>query len=495
MKANLFKYILGGAVLVGSLGSCKKITDINYTPNKPSQPQTALLITSAERSVAGLVNATQPRLYVQQISNVFYTDESRYKAIQFDYNAIYNGPLEDLNLVILLNTADSTKTAPYVVSGGSNANQIAAARILKAFFFFNMTDRFGDIPYSEALKGVSELTPKFDAQKDVYTALFSELTAAVAQFDGGSLNGDILFSGNVAAWKRFANTIKLMAALHLSKKDPATGKAKFNEALAAGVISSNTENISYKFLAESANENNIYNNYQVAKRYDYAISKPMVDMLTTLSDPRLAVYATPTATNTIVGMPYGLLQGAPGYSAGTVDNLPTSAGNISLIGAKFRQQNSAVSIYTYSEVLFSVAEAYKLGWITGSADDVNAAAKYTAAVTASFNEQGITDAVAISNYIGQAGVVYNSANAIKLILTQKWIASYMGYGYEAWTDWRRTGYPELTVTPNAYTTPKIIPRRQGYPLTERDLNTDNYNAVVASQGADDLTTSVWWDKP
>lgn len=495
MKKNLFKYMLAGSVLVTSLVSCKKITDINFSPNKPSQPQTALLLTSAMRSVAGLVNATQPRLYVQQLSNVFYTDESRYRAVQFDYNVIYNGPLQDLQLVILLNSSDSTKTAPYVLGGGSNANQIAAARILKAFFFFNMTDRFGDIPYTEALKGLKELTPKFDAQKDVYTSLFAELDAAIAQFDGGALNGDILFSGNINAWKRFANTIKLMQALHLSKKDPATGKAKFNEALTAGVISSNTENVSYKFLAESANENNIYNNYLVIKRYDYAISKPMVDVLQSLSDPRLPVYATPTSALTYVGMPYGLLQGAPGYSAGTVDNLPASAGNISLVGSKFRQQNSAVSIYTYSEVLFCVAEAYKLGWITGSVDDVNAEAKYKAAITASLNEHGITDNTVITNYIAQAGVAYVPVDGIKSIMTQKWIASFMGYGYEAWTDWRRTGFPVLTPTPNAYTSPKVIPRRQGYPLTERDLNPDNYKSVVSSQGPDDLVTPIWWDKP
>jgi hypothetical protein len=493
MKKIIIKFIISSIAISGLLWSCNpdKLTDINYSPNVPSDPQTALLMTNALRGISGVVNSQTPRLYTQQISETFYTQASRYFDQIFDYSGTYNGALEDLTLIIKLNSDDATKSAASVLGGGSNANQIAAARILKAFYFLNMTDRWGDIPYSEALKGLEDVTPKFDAQQAVYTDIFKELTEAVAQFDAGTLKGDILFSGDISKWKKFANTIKLVAALHLSKKDPATGKAKFNEALAAGVISSNSDNITYKYLAESANENNVYNNYVVGKRYDYAISNVMVNKLNSLTDPRLAVYATPTNAGTYVGMPYGLVNGS-GYSAGTVDNLPTSAGNISLIGSKFRQQNSAVAIYTYANILFCIAEAYKLGWIGAGPDDVNAAAKYLAGIQASMSEHGVTPA---ASYYTQTDVAYDPVNAIEKIMTQKWIASYAGYGYEAWTDWRRTGFPALTPTPNALNNPKVIPRRQCYTTSEKDLNLDNYNAVVASQGPDKLDTRVWWDKP
>ena len=150
------------------------------------------------------------------------------------------------------------------------------------------------------------------------------------------MKGDILLGNSIPRWKKFANTIKLTAALRLSKIDPALGKTKFNEALAAGVITSNADNIKYTYLLEAANENPIYDNYEIAKRYDYAVSKYFIDTLTITADPRLPVYAEKTAAGTYAGMPYGLVAGT-GYNSGTI----ASPGNVSLIGSKFRQQNSA----------------------------------------------------------------------------------------------------------------------------------------------------------
>lgn len=476
--------------------------DLNVSPNSPSTPQTSLLLTSAERyigrttavtSVAtapGIINEYAAKLYIQQLSENLYTSESRYNTKVYSYNGIYAIPLEDLQTIITLNTGDATKNAPYVVNGGSNANQIAAARILKAFYFQNMTDRWGDIPYSQALKGSEVLTPTFDKQQDVYTSLFKELKEAAAQFDtGAALKGDILFGGSVAKWKKFAATIRLNMALRLSKKDPATGKTEFNAALADGVIASNADNVVYNFLAESANENSVYYNYEVNKRVDYAISKTLVDAMSTINDPRIPVYADPTSTGTYVGMPYGLKQADAGaYNPGA----PGKPGNISLIGKAFRSQNSPVRIFTYPEVLLSIAEAYKLGWISGAPDDAMAATNYTNAINASFALNGVT---APAGYFTQVGVAYNPTDAVKLIITQKWIANYMGYAVEAWSDWRRTGFPVLSPSPFPQNKSGQIPRRQAYTTDEASLNNANYQAVIASQGPDELSTPVWWDKP
>ena len=188
-------------------------------------------------------------------------------------------------------------------------------------------------------------------------------------------------------------------------------------------------------------------------------------------------------------MPYGLVAGT-GYNSGTV----TAPGNVSLIGKKFREQNSPTDIYNYATVLFAIAEASKLGWITGTPDDAAAKTAYEAGITASMSQHGISGA-ATAAYLAQPSIVYNPATAIAQIIYQKYVANFMGYSYETWADWRRTGFPVLVPAPGAYTVPKAIPRRQAYNSQEKSLNLDNYNEVIARQGPDELLTRIWWDKP
>jgi hypothetical protein len=101
----------------------------------------------------------------------------------------------------------------------------------------------------------------------------------------------------------------------------------------------------------------------------------------------------------------------------------------------------------------------------------------------------------LAAYLAQAEVAYNSANALKQIGYQRWLHLYMN-GYEAWAEWRRTGYPVLTPAPDNGGTP--IPRRQAYPVKEQNINADNYRAAISAQpglnGKDDLTGRVWWDQ-
>lgn len=499
MKRNILNlFIIATAVTI--FGSCKRgdFGDMNVSPNSPSQPVTSLLLTSAERYMGrttavtssatspGIINEVAPKLYTQQISETLYTSESRYNTKIYNYTGVFNSPLQDLTTIIKLNTDEATKSQPNVIANGSNANQIAVARILRAFYFQNMTDRWGDIPYTEALKGSEILTPKFDKQQAVYADLFKELKEAAAQFDGGApVQGDFLFDGSVDQWKKFAATIRMNMALRLSKADPATGRTEFNLALADGVINSNDENVVYRHLGEAANENSIYYNYEVSGRYDYAISDVMVNKLNAFNDPRLPVYADPTKNGTYVGMPYGLTQALAGqYEKGNVNG----AGDVSLIGKAFRSQNSPVRVFTYAEVLFSKAEAYKLGWITGAPDDAQAASAYRAGIAASMADNGVT---VPASYYTQAGVAYVPATAIEQIITQKWIANYMGYGYEAWSDWRRTGFPRLRPSAYPQNIGGQIPVRQAYTNDEPSLNKANYDAVIASQGPDELNTPIW----
>ncbi|MGA0557044.1 SusD/RagB family nutrient-binding outer membrane lipoprotein [Larkinella sp. VNQ87] len=488
------------------LGGCEAdFEDLNVDPNNPSSPNMPAVLTGAIRGWGGTPTAALPVLYTQQMSEVQYTTESRYNTIPQDFNGFYTGPLTSLQFIINQNTDPETKSTATVLAGGGNNNQLAVARIQKAYLFSIITDRWGNVPYSDALKGRENFKPKYDAQKDIYYDLFKELKEAVAQFDGGAaVQGDILFGGNAARWKQFANSLRLILALRLSKVDPTKGKAEFVEALNAGVINSNTANILYPYLSD-ANYENAWNS-RFDTRIDYAISNTLGDFLIETKDPRLTVFANlPSGASTYITMPYG------------VDSPSAVTARLSLPGYAIRNQASPAFLITYAQMLFSQAEAVKLGWITGDAkklyeDGIKASwEQWSAQIpliqkpdnataldleVANKSKASATEAFAnttMASYLAQPKVKWDEAKALELIGTQKWIALYT-QGYESWSEWRRTGYPALKPAPAAMNTSGQIPRRQGYPLSEQTINTDNYKAAVAAQGPDDLDTRVWWDK-
>lgn len=239
-----------------------------------------------------------------------------------------------------------------------------------------MTDRWGDIPYSQALKGKEAFSPVYDKQQDIYTNLFKELSEAVAQIKEGEAGvvGDVLLKGDMAAWKRFANTIRMVMALRLSKADPAKGKTEFAAAIAAGVITNNAQNILYKFVSGDPNNYNPwYNNYSVSNRNDYAISTTMTGYMSPKNDPRLKVYGEVLAGGVVKGLPYG---------RNAAVNIPAA---YSRIGNYFRDQGASMPIFTYAQVLFCRAEAAKIGY-AGAPDEAAAETLYKDAIKASWQQ-------------------------------------------------------------------------------------------------------------
>ncbi len=450
--------------------------DMNVNPNAPSSPNTAGFLTGALRNIGPMTTDIVPALYTQQFGDITYIEESRYKTVYFNYNGFYTVANAYKN-IIDLNTNADTKVA--AAANGSNSNQIAVARIAKAYTFLWMTDRWGDIPYSEALKGKEDFSPAFDTQQSIYNDLFKELKEAQAQFDGGkAVVGDILLAGNATRWKKFANSLRMIMALRLSKVDPTKGKAEFAAAMADGVLTSNADNVKYQYLSEANNEHPLYNNYITTNRKDYAVSDVFINNLVKTNDPRLPAMAEKNINLKYVGIPYGVFPAA------------SKAQDVSLAATSMRLQNSAANILTYAQVLFSQAEAAKLGWISG---DVKAL--YESAVKASIQQwigSAATETV-VSDFLKQNGVAFTDAKALELIATQKWVALYY-QGNEAWAEWRRTGIPVLTPAAKPLNASGKIPRRMAYVATEATLNKANYDKVVASQGADTQDTKIWWDK-
>jgi hypothetical protein len=477
---KILTIIVAGLVIT----SCNKFKDININPTQITLASTRALFTNSMQQMSSLMHGNTaasrlPALYIQHIAEGPYPGPSLYNDRNLAFGAWYTGPLFDLQTIINYNNDDR----PEAIGNGSKNNQIAVARIMKAYYYLNLTDRYGDIPYSQALKGNEAFSPVYDKQQDIYTDLFKELTEAVAQINEteAKVVGDVILNGNMAGWKRFANTLRMVMALRLSKADPAKGKTEYAAAVTSGVISSNSENIMYKYVAGDPNNYNPwYNNYSVSLRNDYAISKTMTDYMSPKNDPRLPVYAEVLAGNEIKGLPYG---------RNVAVNIPAA---YSRIGSYFRDQGAPVAIFTYAQVLFMKAEAAKIGYTSGG--DVEAKLHYEDAIKASWQQFGVFDQAAYVVYISLPDVAYDPAAGYRKIMTEKWVHAYLNHSWEAWNDWRRTGFPILTPAVDGIDA-RGIPLRLGYPSTESALNKENYNAAVTSLGGkDDNYGKMWWLK-
>jgi len=482
MKLKIFfaAGILGAVMFMSSCSKTGDFGTLNQNPGTTVTPVTSGLLTNALSGIAGYTwdqggLTTLSGLYAQYYSETQYTDASTYSKQRVNWDGYYAGSLYDLQVIINYNT--DAATAALAASNGSNANQIAVARILKAYIYSTLTDLYGDLPYTGALKGDNGIVA-FDKQQDIYTDLFKELTEAVAQFDNGlAAKGDILFNGDISRWKKFANSIHALLALNLSKVDPAKGKTEFNAALAAGVIESG-EDITLAFPGGNF-FNPIYNYYTITARLDYAVSKTVTDFLSSNNDNRISVFG-----ETAVGFPSGLTR---------IDAV--AFGNANTNWAKLLKGDKAsptdpFNIITAAEMDLARAEAAQLGWTSESANDF-----YLKGIKDSWTSWGVYNAADYNDYVAQSNIALSAGDAYKKIATQEWITHYPA-GLRGWSIWRRTGYPALTPAPGAIT--KIIPRRVSYGLNEYSTNPDNVGSVAKQysvNGDDDSQLArMWWDK-
>jgi hypothetical protein len=472
MKKSIFILMLLSFVTF----SCKDVDfgDINTDPNSPSAASSASLLTRGQLNMGATYSDTRPALYVQYLSNGQYNDESNYVTQRFDYDEYYEA-ITNLNRVIALNTDEATKLG--AVSGGSNANQIAVARLVKAYLFHHMTDRWGMLPYTTANQGLDSKFNAFDSQSTIYNALFSEIEAALAQMDGGSgPTGDIILNGDMDMWKVFGNTLMMNMAMRLSKKEPALAQSYFNKAVAGGVIASNAQNIMYTYLEDDNHDNPWQDRFET--RTDYLLSTPFVAALVgngtafNPEDPRLAKYGKPAASS-------GAFNGAPyGESNSLTDNFSFITDDVIL------NQTAPGYFYTYAQVSLNMAEAAQLGWVSSGT-----AQSYTnQGIRASMEQWGVASSD-IDAYISNR----TSLGGQKEIAYQKWVALFL-QGYESWSDWRKQGADQVQLTKGDAALTAGIPQRHAYPLSALSSNEANYNAAISAQGEDNTDTKIWWAK-
>jgi hypothetical protein len=477
MTNHIFR--LGILALLIAFSSCKKdLADINKNPNAAEDPQANYLLTAAEKVSADAYwgsdnNFNSSLLFVQHWAKIQYTDPDRYiftnSSFTSLWNTLYGQSITNLNTIIQL------------PDERANVNYKQVAVILRSWLFQLLTDAYGNIPYSQAGNIAEYVTPQYDSQKDVYEGLLAELKTAVAALDesGNAITGDVIYNGDISKWKKFGNALRLRIAFRIADKEPDAASQVIGEVLtdAGAVISSNAE-IAQLTYSDAPQQNPVSAWFDT--RDDYRIAKTLVDKLYALNDPRLPIFANKPTDATVtdyVGVPSGLT---------TTEASNLGFAKTSRPGAYFLAPHAPAVIFSYAESLFYQAEAAARGYVSG-----DAAALYRQAITASLNQYGITDETVIENYLNQPDVQYNAANFKASIGGQKWIALF-GEGLEAFAEWRRLDYPQLTPGVSSILEGKI-PVRFIYPGTEQTLNGDNYKSAVNAQGTDNLTTKLWFD--
>ncbi|WP_035647410.1 SusD/RagB family nutrient-binding outer membrane lipoprotein [Flavobacterium sp. ASV13] len=472
----MLKKLLYTTLIALTLSSCNDtLDDINANPNATETPLAPYLLTGTLKQGADLYwgdgnNFNSSLLFVQHWAKIQYTEPDRYDVSNTSFTSLWNTGyatlITDLNTIIKFPDAQA------------NSNYKGIALTLRSWTFLLLTDAYGSIPYKEA--GL-KVTPAYNTQKEVYTGLLDDLKQAQSLLNtaNGAVTGDLVYKGEISKWKKLVNSLRLRIALRISDREPALAKQAAIDATsdAGGLISSNAD--TFKFTYISSPQQNPASAW-FETRDDFRISKTLVDKLYELSDPRLPVYAQ-LPSDASVGKYVGGANGLSNSDANSQGFAKTSKP-----GTYFLTSTSPAVIASYSETLFNLAEAVARGYISGDAEQY-----YKNAITASFNQFGITDATAISNYLNQATVKYDATNYAKSIGTQKWIAFY-GQGLDAFTEWRRLDYPVLKAGPATVLDGKI-PSRFFYPGTEQSLNGDSYKAAVAGQGKDLLTTKLWFD--
>ncbi len=487
--------IAAGLSLSISFNSCnKRFEEVNKDPNTSTNTSTSYLLTNAQKTMMDLTwdewfNGRWGNQLAQYWSSNQYSNESRYEfriEITNSYwRDFYAVSLSDLQEIIRLN--EGADKADYV-GYGKNENQIAVAKILQAWLFQNMTDCWGPIPFSQALKGSEFPAPAYDTQEEVYVGLLAMLNEAIALIDetDNTVQGDVIYEGDMTKWKKFANALKMRVALRMSDTNRATeAQAAFEEA-ASGAFTSNADNAIFQYLGALPNINPLAEDF--ITRNDFAASNIMVDILDNLSDPRIGIFYEPANNSgNFVGEVYGLTE---------ADAALTPNDDVSQRGTAVLA-NDAPGIYLdYAQVEFMLAEAAARGWsVSGSAES-----HYNAGITASMDywNDGSYDATDISNYIAAPEVDYNTLIGNgetwkQVIGRQKWIALY-NQGIQGWAEWRRLDFGILQIPAGGVLDGNGIPTRLKYPLDEQTLNANSYSVGVSKLGgADNQDTKLWWD--
>ena len=481
--------------LITSCG--EELAELNQNPNEPTAVPPSVIFPYALREGVDRMHGHRTRLerlgldggmlWVQYFARNQYTNEGdTYNPDASMRNNNWKGFFNEsiINFQKVIDATGDVENPFY------NENYYAAALVMREYMFSIITDTWGSIPYSEALKGSTEgnLAPVYDSQEQIYDGILANLKVAAESFDvgGSEIIGDNLFAGDILRWQKFTNSLRLRLANRQASKNPAASAAIFTEILsnptAYPVFTSNED---HALLIHEGrlndNNNNAWHEIMVVDgREDWSISETLISKMTdgegNMTDPRLSVFAERATAGEAAGNFSGAPNGLPEALASIYINTASRP------GSWFMQETAPVFLMTFSELQFILAEAALDG-------------DYTAGLSATeYLELGIQ--ASFDQYeLEMPTLYYSEMEADKeTIMTEKWKALF-SQGIESWTEVRRTGFPVLS-EPNVnaiFENNGMMPTRLRYPESEYSLNGNNVEGgVQLNGGPDNKQTPLWW---
>jgi hypothetical protein len=451
-----------------TISSCKKgFLDVNTTPNLPTAVPPGVILPNItiatafanandlNRAASVLIQHTAGVGNQVQAYDIFLLDGAFDNQWNFE---IYNGAINNMQILI-----DQYSTTSPAYSG--------IAKLQMAYVFSMATDLWGDIPYSQAGKGLLIETPRFDKQEDIYqgnaslgiTSLFDLVKDGLNDLNKTSLlvpttTSDIVYKGDLSKWKRMGNTLLLKFAIQISNKNPTLAKSTIDAVITGNnYINANTLDYEVPFASVVGNRNPIFDFNNNLRTADMMLSSRLLTLSRSLNDSiRLSKFFTkPSPTFT-------------GYDNGANTAPPATANrskyNVYLTGTG----EAPIRLLTFAQVNFILAESALILGTAGVADTY-----YQAGITASMQKVGMTAAEITAYFTANPTIVTltgTTAQKRQQIITQKYI-SWIGNGIEAYNDYRRTGYPILNLPLNASgDNPAVIPTRLPYTPAELARN-------------------------
>lgn len=531
---NISLIILAGALFF----SCsKQIEEKQSNPNNPTSVPPSLILGTVLLDMTG--TGSQGNLGgINSWDNC--QDWNQYHCQNYDYygNNIYswtNGSFDPYE--VLKNVVQMEKEAASRGAGAVNSYE-AVGRFIRAYYYYNLTSLFGDVPQEQALQAPKISTPAYTPQEKVFLYVLNQLDSANSDFaaliaandNSLSSNQDFFYQGDLTKWQKLVNSFKLRVLIAVSNQAsdallgiPAQFANIINNSTKYPIFSSQSDDFELVYNPGGSNSYTTYpfnpsNFGSIAQRFNMAAT--YVSALTTINDPRVFVTCEPASA--LWGSDPNPCQFNFFVGASTGEPLATMYGNAGAGKYSFINRNRYYSNFTgepdvlvgYKEMLFNIAEAIERGWITGNAETyykagINESMKFygidttQSSFTAYFLPPGANAVTQVapypftfhfSSYYSQPAIQLSStpATAINQIVLQKYIACFENSGYEGYYNARRTGVPALQggsgVGNNG-----VVPVRWAYPVSEQSQNKANWSAALSAQqfSADDLNQTMW----
>ncbi len=477
-------------LLVLVVASCtKNFEDMNTDTKNPTKVPGTALFSNAEKNLADQlasinVNLNVYKIWAQYITETTYTDEANYDVVNrtipdHAWRIYYRDVLKDFQEA----TKVINETQYLPTEADKKQNQLAIIEILNVYTWQRMVMMWGDIPYSEALD-IDNTTPKYDDAVTIYKDLFKRLDAAIGKLKTSAESfgsADIIYGGDVAKWKTFANSLKVKLAIgvvdYSGLQTEVTGA--LSSALSDGIFTSNADAAKFQYLGAIPNANPVYEDLVASGRHDFVATNTMLDIMNPYNDPRRPLYYQARDTSTTGTPKLAFLGGIYGAN--------NAYDNYSPPGTALEDPTMPCVLLDFTELQFYLAEFAAKGFTTPK----TAEEYYNAGIESSILYWG-GSASDVSTYLAEDSVKWATASGSDLqkIARQSWIASF-NRGFIGWTTWRRLDYPILNPPPGVnYSN---IPVRMIYPINEQTLNGDNYKAASTAIGGDVLTTKLFWD--